>query len=396
MSDEFPIRQRAIRMRLAKNVVELICAKLERSRSWFYTWWPRFLDSGVDGLRDQSRAPHNSPGQLSGEIRAAIVAIRDRLVRRRGVQARYRLAGAPTIRHELAGLGYKELPSLREIERVLQQSGRTNPPFCLQPPASTTRYPAPPAQRSNQLHQLDLIGPRYLKGSRARYYFLTYKDVFDHALYVEFHRAPTLETLLDFAVRTWQKLGLPQRLQVDNDSLFGNAGRWPGSLNRFIRLALLVGIELVFIPEGEPYRNGAVEHFNGWLQERLLSIRLRYPAMVRRELAVLMQVCGQEHIHPDLDYRTTAQVRRGLPVRRLPANFKHHRQPMPVATGKVHFIRRVRPSGRVTILKVKVLVGKRWRGRYVWITLHTRTAQLKIYHGSVLIKTVDYALRGAD
>ncbi len=395
MSNEFQLRQRAIRLWLAGHPVSEICRQLERSREWFYIWWHRFQDEGGDGLHDHSRAPTTSPTELSVEVQQAIVTIRDRLMRRRGARDRYRLAGAPTIRHELEVLGYAPLPSLRSIERVLHNTGRTCPPFELQPTATSPAYPGPRATGSNQVHQFDLVGPRYLRGSHARYYFLVYRDVYDHAPFLGFFRAPDLETVLTFVVQAWQHLGVPRVLQVDNDVLFAGTGRWPGSLNRFIRLALLVGVELVFIPEGEPFWNGATENFNGWFQPRLLALQLHGPAQVRRELQALREVCYREHLHPELGFRTTHEVRRHLHPRRLPANFKAHLQPMPIAVGKITFIRRVRRSGRITLLGVKVRVGKRWQGRYVRAALYTRNAQVKIHHGDRLIKTVSYPIRGA-
>jgi hypothetical protein len=394
MSTEIQRRQSAIRMRLAGKTITWICQQLQRGRDWFYTWWGRYQDQGADGLRDQSRAPKTSYRAIADEVRQAILTIRDRLVRQRGPQARYRLAGAPTIRHELEVLGYAPLPSLRTIGRVLQGAGRTSPAFRLEPTATTPAYPGPHARFSNHLHQFDLVGPRYLKGSRTRYYFLVYKDVYDLTPFIGFFRAPDLEVVLKFLVQAWQRLGLPQILQVDNGVLFAGTGRWPGSLDRFIRLALLVGVELVFIPEGEPFRNGSVENFNGWFQERLLAIQLHGPTQVRRELQVLMEVCFREHVHPQLGFRTSCEVRRDLHPRRLPANFQAHLQPMPVAIGKITFIRKVRRSGRITILGVKIRVGKRLSGRYLQAILYTRNAKLKIHHGHKLIKIVDFPIRG--
>jgi transposase-like protein len=229
MSSEFHLRRRAVRQRLDGKSVTFICGQLERSREWFYKWWQRYQEQGVDGLRDRSCAPHTSSGQLSSQIKQVIVAIRDRLVRRWGARDRYRLAGAPAIRRELDGLGYACLPSLRAIERVLQQTDRTSPPFRVQPTRPVAAYPGPQATHSNHVHQFDLVGPRYLKGRRVRYYFLVYKDVFDQAAYVEFWRAPTLDVVLGFVVRVWQRLGLPEYLQVDNDVLtsYADGGKRP-------------------------------------------------------------------------------------------------------------------------------------------------------------------------
>jgi hypothetical protein len=393
MSCELHLRQKAIRLRQAGGSVSWICRQLHRSRDWFYKWWGRYLDDGAAGLRERSRTPRTARRICSPEMRQAILDIRDRLMRRHGPRERYRLAGAPTIRHELECLGYEELPSLRTIERVLQEAGRTSPAFRPRPSTTSHDYPARPATRSNQLHQLDLIGPRYLKGSRRQWFFLVYRDVYDHAIYVEFQPKPKMESILDFVVRAWQRLGLPDRVQVDNSELFGLTSH-PGALSRFVRLALWVGVELTFIPEHEPWRNGAIESFNGWLQERVLSIPLHSPTQVRREVAALMSTCWTEHLHPHLNFQTTAHVRRGLSRRTLPHTFKGHRQPLPVAIGRVVFIRRVRPSGRITILGIKFKVGKRLAHHYVLARLYTRTMTLKVYSQGHLLKQFGFPFVG--
>jgi hypothetical protein len=373
--------------------VTLICHTLGRGRDWFYKWWRRYQAEGASGLRDRSPAPHVSRRAVSDELRQAILKVRDRLMRRHGPRERYRLAGAPTIRHDLECLGYSPLPSLRTIERVLRAAGRTSPAFRLQPQVASSDYPHWQLTHSNQRHQMDLIGPRYLKGSRRQWYFLVYRDVYDQAVYVEFQPKPKMETVLAFVVRAWQRLGLPDVLQVDNGELFGLTTH-PGALSRLIRLALLVGVQLTFIPEHEPWRNGSIEQFNGWLQERLLAIPLRSPGQVRRELEALMATCLNEHIHPQLNFQTTAQVRRGLALRRLPQNFSAHQQPLPVAIGQVVFIRRVRPSGRITVLGVKYKLAKRWAHHYVVVTLYTRTMTVKIRHQQRLLRQADFPFVG--
>ncbi len=126
MSAELSLRQRAMRLRLAGWAVTLICMTLSRSREWFYKWWDRYQAEGASGLRDRSHAPSHNQRVVSDELRQTIVQVRDRLVRRHGPRERYRLAGAPTIRHELECVGYRPLPSLRTIERVLQAAGRTS------------------------------------------------------------------------------------------------------------------------------------------------------------------------------------------------------------------------------------------------------------------------------
>jgi transposase-like protein len=97
MSQELSLRQKAIRWKQAGRAVSWICQRLERGRDWFYKWWNRYQAEGGSGLRDCSHAPQTNPRCWSGEMRQAILDIRDRLMRRRGPRERYRLAGAATI-----------------------------------------------------------------------------------------------------------------------------------------------------------------------------------------------------------------------------------------------------------------------------------------------------------
>ena len=211
MSREMVLRQKAIRLKQAGRAVSWICQHLERSREWFYKWWNRYLSEGESRLHDRSHAPKTNPRGWSNEIRQEILDICDRLARRHGPGELCRLAGAPTIRHELACLGYEPLPSLRAIERVLQKCDRTSPAFRPQPCTSSSTYPAVHAMYSNQRHQVDLIGPRYLKGSRRQWYFLVYRDIYNGAFFVEFQPKPRLEMVLAFSLSITAALGSGSR-----------------------------------------------------------------------------------------------------------------------------------------------------------------------------------------
>ena len=157
MSSELHLRQRAIRLKQAGWSVSWICHRLERGRDWFYKWWGRYTDEGAAGLRERSRAPHAAQRVCLPALRQAILEIRDRLVRRHGPRERYRLAGAPTIRYELACLGYTALPSLRTIERVLQAAGRTSPTFRPQPRTVSSDYPGRQVTRIQMTDALEFV-----------------------------------------------------------------------------------------------------------------------------------------------------------------------------------------------------------------------------------------------
>lgn len=385
MLDEFSARQQAIRMRLAGEPVALICKVLKRSEAWVFKWWQRYVAVGYEGLCDLSRAHSPLVNRTPAHIERAVVSIRRRLAAHAPPQTRYALVGAAMIRAELEALGYAPLPSLRTIDRILQRSRLTNPPLRLARRVPPDAYPGPQAHDSNHVHQVDAVGPRYLSGSSTKYYFLVCKDAFDQAVYAEFVAGCNMDHVLPFLIHAWQRLGLPEHVQFDNGKPFYGWGRWPRSLNRVIRLALRLGVQPVFIPEAQPQRNGSVEHFNGWFQPLLLSRPFPTAAAVRRELVRLLTSANDHHVHAHLGYQTATQFRRGKRLRTLPANFTVPQPPIPVAVGKLSFIRWVGIQGQIDILGESVKVGRHRRFHYLRAVLDTKTQTLKIYQNGRLI-----------
>lgn len=393
MRDELSDRQQAIRMRLAGDSISQICQSLRRSDAWVRKWWQRYLTAGGEGLYDLTRARHTIVNRTPAHIERAILGIRRRLAARSTPQTRYAFIGAPTIQQELKLLRLTPLPTLRTIERVLQRAHLTSPRLRLARRLPQGEYPGPRAEDSNQVHQVDLVGPRYLRGAKTKYYFLLCKDAFDQAVYAEFHAGNAMEQVLPFLVRAWQHLGLPQHVQFDNGRQFYAPGRYARSLNRVIRLALRLGVQPVFIPEGQPQRNGSVEHFNGWFQPVLLRQDFPNVAAVRREVRRLLTTTNERHVHQRLGFKTPQQFRRNKRFRRLPANFVIDFDHIPVTVGKIWFIRWVLVTGYVDILGESVKVGRRYRYRYVKAILETHPQRLKVYCNGQLIKQCPFKLR---
>lgn len=393
MRNELSDRQQAIRMRLAGDSVSLICQSLHRSPTWFHKWWQRYLEAGGEGLYDLTRARHAIVNRTPAHIERAILAIRRRLAARATPQTRYALLGAPTISEELKNLGFTPVPTLRTIERVLQRAHLTSPRLRLAHHLPRSEYPGPRATDSNQVHQVDLVGPRYLTGDKTKYYFYICKDAFDQAVYVEFHAGNAAELVLSFLISAWQHLGLPQQVQFDNGRQFYAPGRYARSLNRVIRLALRLGVQPVFIPQGQPARNGSVENFNGWFQPLLLRQNFPNASTVQRELRRLVTAANEQHVHQTLGFKTPLQFRRTKRLRLLPANFAIDLNKIPVAVGKILLIRWVGVTGFVDVLGQSVKVGRRFRYHYVKVLLETHPQRLRIYCNARLIKSCEFKLR---
>jgi putative transposase len=393
MYNELSDRQQAIRMRLAGDTLSMISQTLRRSDAWVRKWWQRYLTAGGEGLYDLTRAHGDLVNRTPAHMERAILAIRRRLVARATPQTRYALIGAATIHEELKVLGFARVPTVRTIERILHRANLTSPPIRLARRVPRGTYPGPQAHDSNQVHQVDMVGPRYLTEDKTKYYFLICKDAFDQSVYAEFQAGNSMDQVLPFLIHAWQHLGLPQWVQFDNGRSFYGSGRWSGSINRVIRLVLRLGVQPIFIPEARPERNGSVENFNGWFQPLLLRHPFPNPAAVRRELRRLLVATNEQHVHQHLSFKTAAQFRRGKRLRKLPANFKIDFDKIPVATGKITLIRWVPVHGYIDILGESVKVGRRRRFQYVKVVIETHTQILKIYRNGQLVKQCTFRLR---
>lgn len=392
MRDELSTRQAAIRLRLAGESIDDICRTLNRSAPWFHKWWRRYLDAGPTGLYDLTRARRQVTNRTPPHIERAVISIRKRLAKRASAETRYGLVGAEQIRAELEKLDYSPLPSARTIERIVNRAGLSCPPLQLAKEIARTEYPGPQAQESNQVHQIDFVGPRYLKNDKTRYYFLNCRDVFDQAVYMEFVDNRTSDTVLAFLIRAWQHLGIPDIVQFDNGREFCGWGRSARSLSRVIRLSLRLQVEVLFIPERKPCYNGSVEQFNGWFQPLLLERNYRRPADVRRQVTRLTTTVNEQHVHAHLGRRTSAAYRRSKQLRKLPADCRLHQEKLPVSVGKVSFIRLVKSNGTVTILSQQFKIGRRLKFQYIKATLYTKQQILKIYFKGRLLKQFEYKL----
>src|SRR5262249_38700885 len=153
---------------------------------------------------------------------------------------------------ELKALGIDPHPCERTIERVLERNGLTAPRVRLAPLLRRQEYPGPQGRASNELHEVDLVGPVYLQGRRQRHYIWVGKDTFERAVCLRLASSRQMNEVLWFLGECWKDLGRPEQVQFDNACELAGWGQSARALSRVIRLCLRYGVSPVFIPEGEP------------------------------------------------------------------------------------------------------------------------------------------------
>jgi len=211
MNDEYETRVVAIRRYLEGAPPARIYTSLGRSSTWFFKWRQRYNQMGLDGLHDLSKAPKHQPHQTSEALETAIVTMRKLREKRERDETKYALIGAFAIHEELQKLGY-EPPSVRTVHKILVRNGVVVAP----PEPKSVRevidrhYPCLEMTRPGELQQLDVVGPRYLTGSRQKYYFYNLRDVCSRKLALDVgknHRAATIVKALIQAIPMIIKAG---------------------------------------------------------------------------------------------------------------------------------------------------------------------------------------------
>jgi putative transposase len=393
---EYKLRCRAIRLYQQDVPFTRILEKLERGRFWLAKWLRRFEQAGWAGLRSASRAPKRSPKRMPPRVVAKVLELRVELQAHRTRASRFAGMGAEAIRLELSRRRVQPLPGLRTIERILKRHA-----FTAKVPArgkgGGEPYPAPRATHPGDLQQTDLVGPRHLRGARGvtRFYSIHTVAVVGRGAATSQVRYKTADALCAHLIHAWGRLGLPRVSQMDNEMAASGGGRYPYAFSLVMRLHLLLGIHLLFIPEGEPGRNAHIESFNDLWQERVLRHTCSDLAALKRTNRAFLRFYHFSKPHRalqasldgtrfpghwlDLHKNSLPALPRGFDL----ASYRDAkgRLQLPLASGRISLIRKVNDHGFIQVNAHGYFVGKRLARRYVTATIYPHRKELVIKHG---------------
>ena len=373
-SDQSDARQRRLAVHLyrAGRSVKSIVQKFKRSRSWLYKWntyrarhpWTRF--------RSGSRAPHHHPNQTSPVVERRVLRLRQRLVRHTAPGVRFAGVGARAIQREYRKR-YGPPPSLSTIQRILHRH------HCTQPPGKRKRYrPHPPAASPNAVQATDII-TRWISGGIVVQAFHTV-DVYSNDVASTIHANKATVEACQHLLVTWKTLGIPDLAQFDNESAF-SGGRYARQIGQVVRLCLYFGIPVLFTPIDEADYNWPAETFNAlWAQQFWSRHHFSRRRDVPRVQRSFLDWYRTDYVAPRQS-DTPARLRRGHRIRRLPARWADQvPDPLPICVGQIQAVRRVDDAGYVRFLNQPIRIGKRYAGRYVWLSLDTGRQQLTIWY----------------
>jgi len=376
MKDLQAQREQAIHLLRAGLETTAVAAQLERSPQWVRKCWRRFQAEGWAGLADRSRAPHQHGRRTSEEMCQLVRKARSELEAeaKRGSGLKY--IGGIAVRTRLKAQRVIPLPSVRTIERILREAKMTQ----VRQPQPKIAYPHLRPARPGELCQVDHI-PRYLQGGKKVYCFNAI-DVVSRYPTGQVKDDRRAKTAADFLVHVWQTIGLSTYTQVDNEACFSGGFTHSYVLGQCVRLALIVGSELVFSPVRHPQSNAYVERFHQDYQKHVWEdTYLANPKAVQSQAEHFFDLYRHSSHHSALQGQTPDERHSQASLTPLLPSFTRPPGKLPLYAGRVHFIRRVDPDGTVSILNVKWPLPNPDFTAGVWATLeiNPQGATLSIY-----------------
>lgn len=369
MANEEALRIQAIAMHSQGMKVAEIARELGRSRQWVHKWINRHCEGSDDWQRSLSTAPSCRAGKTSVDIEELVILTRQQLSSNPHMES-----GAFAIWHAIQA-GGNEPPSVATINRILSRNGLTNRKVRYQ--KSGIDYPAAPIH----MQIMDLIGPCYLRGGK-RFYLLTIisNDTRHAGVYPILSKSAT--DITNSVVEFWKSYAIPDFLQMDNELSFKGSNRHPRGLGLLLRTALSQNVTPIFIPVGEPWRNGVIERFNQKVEKTLLTQEHKDFEDLRHHAAEFMNTHNSLHHYSTKEHKIPLQLDEELdvPIIRLDPDYqvKGHPELDCLNLNEIHFIRLVRSDRIISVLNTDIEVPQELTYTYVEAVLLVNEHQLII------------------
>jgi len=217
-------------------------------------------------------------------------------------------------------------------------------------------------------------------------------DLFSHQVYIESQRTKHDHQIAGNLLRCWKAMGLPDFLQLDNELSFRGSNRYPRSPGLVIRLCLFFGVQPVFIPLGEPWRNGVIEKFNDTYNKKFFR-RQWFPSylMLKRQSKNFQRFHNKHHRYSYLKGKTPFEIiqSNGFEPIRIGANTKLPKLDT-VPDGNIILIRFIRSNRILDIFGEKFKVSKSLIYSYVKAVIVTELQRIQLYLGEELVESFDY------
>ncbi|MCA9450176.1 MAG: IS481 family transposase, partial [Candidatus Omnitrophica bacterium] len=319
-----------------------LCSRYGISRRTGYKWVERFSEEGVEGLKDRSRRPDKSPGKISSEMEALVLALR----------TRHPAWGGRKLRARLQDLGTEGVPAASTITEILRRHGQLSKDG----PSSQGPWKRFESSHPNELWQMDFKGYFPIQGGLC--HPLTVLD--DHSRFavgLESCGNENSKTVQECLIRIFSRYGLPDRILSDNGSPWGS-----GTMGQYTKLEIWLmdhGVGVIHGRPKHPQTQGKDERFHRTLKVEVIQGRdFRSLQECQEAFDEWRSIYNLERPHESLGMRP--------PIHRYePSRREYQEKESSFEYGIGDLVRKVDASGKVSYKDKGYPVGKAFRGRWV-------------------------------
>ena len=379
------MRIKAIRRYLEGEKPVDIYRDLGVSKVWFFKWLKRYKEGNPEWYKDISRAPKSPHYAVDKETERIIVNIRKELE-----NTKYAQIGANAINRKLMKLNISSIP-VWIINRILKRNGLIKHQS-KKYKSKGKYYKYFKANTPNEIHQTDIIGPRYI--DKSRFYSLNTMDIFTHKIKIKSILNRNSINVAQGLIDVWKVIGIPKYSQFDNQQVFWGCDRNYRQFGRIIWLCLYVGIEPVFIDFRAPWMNAEIEHFNRiWNKEFFYAQHFDSFENLIREEVIFENFHNEEYVYSVLKGQSpnTFISNFGYKPNLLDSGFtidevKRKKE------GKIHVVRFIRSDMTINIFGEKFILPPECQYEYVKGTIDLEREILQIYLFNELVEEFKYVI----
>ena len=311
--------------------IRALAQKYGISRPTIYKWLTRYKDCGVDGLKEQSRAPKHCPNRTAGKILKLLITekLKNRKRGPRKIRAQLKRKYPELYLPAISTIGYwlKKEGLVEKRKKRLRVPPYTQP-FC--------ECDAP-----NEVWSIDYKG-QFKMGNQKVCYPLTLSDNFSRFLLCcQALEGPRYEPTRRYMESVFRECGLPDAIRSDNGVPF--AGKSIGGLSRLMIWLILLGIVPERIKKGCPQENGRHERMHRTLKSDALDPVTENIREQRKAFDLYRHEYNYERPHESLQDQTPSDYY-------VKSNRPYVEKPYSPDYGHDYLVRQVRHCGEIKFM----------------------------------------------
>ena len=274
-----------------------LCQHANISRKTGYKWVARYQESGVEGLRELSRQPYNSPLKTPYAVRKEIISMRTQsrvILGPKKIQAKLKIR-FPDV----------QIPSVTTIYNILCKEGLVPPKKQTPRVPACTRKKEPPTACHEQW-SIDFKGQFSLITGEICFP-LTVMDGYSRFLLgCQGLQSVATDSAKKSLIKIFKEHGLPKRILSDNGVPF--AAKAAGGLSRLSVWWVRLGIVPERIQPGKPQQNGRHERMHRTLKEATVQPRANSMSAQQCRFNQFRQEYNYDRPHEALKQQTPSSL----------------------------------------------------------------------------------------